>query len=124
MSNILNGDVMYDNEATRQIASFVRRNIPDDGERQQHYDAKPATLLEHVQEVVKQREQVYGPAKEHWGKAAKIANILFDLNLDAETWGKLWIVDKLVRDSHLPGRDHLADIVGYADGIDRIRGRS
>jgi hypothetical protein len=83
---------------------------------------RPASLLADVKKIVVEREAAYGPPAEHWGKAAAIANLLFDLDLNAEKWGKLWIVDKLVRDGTVAQRDNLMDIAGYADGIDRVRG--
>lgn len=88
------------------------------------FPAVPPTLLERYNEIVTEREATYGPPDQHWGKAAALANTLLDTNIfTAEVWGKLWILDKLVRDQTVPRRDNLGDIAGYADGIDRIRGR-
>ena len=86
------------------------------------------SFLEEVADIVTERGKFYGPPSKHWSKTAKMWTVLLSDSLTpgaaltSQDVARMFIADKMVRDTHTPRRDNLLDIAGYAAGLDRIRG--
>lgn len=84
---------------------------------------KAGRVLWRALQVVKEREEMYGPPVEHWQRTAALASIVLNHEITAEQWGLLMVCDKVARWLGPDGGiDQLVDIAGYADGIGRLRG--
>lgn len=88
--------------------------------------AGPALFLGEVLTIVKQRGESYGPPEMHWGRTAALWTALLGDRLTepltARDVARLYIADKLSRDTHTEQRDNLLDIAGYATGVAGLEG--
>lgn len=85
-------------------------------------------LFDEVRKVIAARGEVYGPSREHWAATAAVWTVLLagrlrtGKTITPADVARLYIADKLVRDTSTPLVDNVIDICGYAFGLGEIRG--
>ena len=77
--------------------------------------------------IVREREAMYGPPREHWTRTSAMLTAAFAHKLKpgeaftAEDWGLVMVLEKISRRLGPDGGpDQLDDIAGYADGLGRL----
>ena len=68
------------------------------------------------------RQAAYGHPLDHHGKTARLWSAYLGVAVEPAQVSALFILDKLVREQHLPKRDNRVDIAGYANVMDMISG--
>lgn len=83
--------------------------------------ARMFTFLAEVGAILKQRGDQYGPVLTHWSRTAGLWSLLLEHKLveplDARDVARLYVADKLSRDTHAINPDTARDIAGYAAGM-------
>lgn len=80
------------------------------------------SILQEAQRVTHgERQQSYGRPFDDYTRAAELANILLNSQLQAADVAMIMLCVKLSRESHNPKRDNRVDIAGYAWVLDRCR---
>lgn len=82
-------------------------------------------ILEEARSVIHDRQARYGPPADHWNRTAQLWTALLRDRLTApltrDDVARLYILDKLSRDSNEPHHDAIVDIIGYAVGLNTVR---
>jgi hypothetical protein len=82
-------------------------------------------LLLDAAAATRERGQSYGSPRDHFARTIGAINALFAHKLreplTPADWGILMILDKCAREQHLPKRDNMTDVAGYAGCVAEIR---
>ena len=82
-------------------------------------------ILDEAKTVIAERQARYGPPSEHWTRTAQLWTAMLRDRLTApltkDDVARLYMLDKLSRDSNEPHHDALVDIIGYATGLWLVR---
>lgn len=76
------------------------------------------TLLADANKAVNNR--AYGSPKENHERTAALFSTYLGVPITARQVCMLNVLQKVSRDAHVPKRDNLVDIAGYADNADRV----
>jgi hypothetical protein len=82
-------------------------------------------ILSEARDVVKDRQARYGPPSQHWNRTAQLWTAMLrdrlTAPLTADDVARLYMLDKLSRDSNEPNHDSLVDLIGYTLGLHDVR---
>jgi len=76
------------------------------------------SLLEEAQQITRKRRDNYGGPQANFGRIASMWETILGVPISAEKVGLCMIAVKIARHLHVPHRDNLVDIAGYADCLD------
>jgi hypothetical protein len=82
-------------------------------------------LLLDAAAATRERGQCYGSPRDHFARTVGAINALFAHKLSEPLtpadWGIFMVLDKCAREQHLPKRDNMTDVAGYAGCVAEIR---
>ena len=79
------------------------------------------TVLQEAEEIVDgARRESYGTPKENHTRTAEMWSAYLGIEISARQVCMLNVLQKVSRDAHKAGRDHLVDIIGYVRNIELL----